>query len=1047
MDVSIIFATHNREDIIAEVLKQWHRVKENTKYSFEIICSDDESTDRTIEIIEQDTVLPIVLIKNKKGGAGQARNQALKIAKGEIIIFTGDDILPECDFVNRHYENYCKYGKYVATLGRIEWSKDINVGYLMHHITEVGCEQFGFIALPPYQFINFRHFYTSNISVSKFLLDMVGEHFSEKFVKYGFEDIELGYRLQNIGMKIFYDPDIVARHHHIYDSVDKFCVRQKNAGEELIVFSEIHTDLEDKCTCDVENFRLCWEKYKSKRKKGICVKGIIVKKVVIAADFFCKIMEKAISLKPINIFKSICSMLYAGLFQFWFLFGCLEGIEKEARESSKYEFVYRYMKCGFAQLYWDIGFGITEQDSRKWMIWDGTEVKLMKRLPDRVRSIRFTPKKQKCIAKINEMYFEDYDGNKIPAEISWHNACCVKEKEYDFSNTIDPQILIEKIEANYKNFFVVMEVKNIKLRENNLIKRLYRTAIMWAGRCRSESQSELNVYEYGQTRKICIRILGHGDNENISIIERYKQAVSVLGNDCIVLSSKEKCRGYTEYLYEPGQYGLNGRQMLQVAYTLLHYPYDYIVVSENYRELPEISCLYGEENIVYSSMLISKELNYGETAVGKVLRLPCRTGKEIVKQIGEIVPITHWNEQGIIYKIKSEMPKYRYDRHEYSLCREKPIIFVIPIFFAIGGVERNTVEVMRALHDKYDFCLITLEKHNFEQGSLHYQLNDINCDIYDLAEISDESNYLKILSDLKSIYRPNIVWLCNNSPWFESHIGQIRNIFSEVPMIAQDVYDTKEGWIEYYKYPEVRQFDRYIAITEIIKDEFLNKYKIEKEKIDVIYPVVDDASIRRIRDSKESYEEICRKYSLDENKLHFATVGRIVKQKNPIRYLKMIQELGKIDEIEFLMVGEGAMDEEVDQYILQNNMKKNIHRIPYITDAPRLIKILDGLIIMSDYEGMPIVSIEAMSLGVPVFSTNVGDLKHFLEKTRGGAIIDQEESDVEAFEKFRRNLEYYKKNANQHKESILQFFSVNSLAQKYYDCFEKAAGTYKNTEI
>ena len=208
MDVSVIFATHNRADVIGDVLNTWREVHKSTKYEYEIICSDDASDDETTTIIEQAVDLPITLIRNEKGGASKARNAALKVATGKIIIFTGDDIFPSVDFVNAHYENYLKYGAYIATLGRIEWHEDLKLNQLMYHITNVGCEQFGFIGLPPYQLIDFRHFYTSNISVSRELLDKVDIYFNTDFDKYGFEDIELGYRLQKCGMRIYYDPDI-----------------------------------------------------------------------------------------------------------------------------------------------------------------------------------------------------------------------------------------------------------------------------------------------------------------------------------------------------------------------------------------------------------------------------------------------------------------------------------------------------------------------------------------------------------------------------------------------------------------------------------------------------------------------------------------------------------------------------------------------------------------------------------------------------------------------------------------------------------------------
>ena len=56
-----------------------------------------------------------------------------KVAKGEIVIFTGDDIFPDDDFVNGHYENYS--GGAMGQIGigldyrlHYDWSWNLEIG-------------------------------------------------------------------------------------------------------------------------------------------------------------------------------------------------------------------------------------------------------------------------------------------------------------------------------------------------------------------------------------------------------------------------------------------------------------------------------------------------------------------------------------------------------------------------------------------------------------------------------------------------------------------------------------------------------------------------------------------------------------------------------------------------------------------------------------------------------------------------------------------------------------------------------------------------------
>lgn len=1046
MDVSVIFATHNREDVLEAVFDAWRRVNEITKYSYEIICSDDESTDHTIEIIEKVKDLPVKLIKNKKGGASKARNAALEIATGKLIIFTGDDIFPSENYINSHYENYLKYGENVATLGRIDWHPDIKLNHLMVHITEIGCEQFGFIGLPPYQLIDFRHFYTSNISVPASLLHSLDRYFNTDFDKYGFEDIELGYRLQKAGMKIYYDPDILACHHHIYNSVEKFCNRQICSGEELVVFNHMHNDLEDKCICDVDNCVEAFRKYKEKNIRRGSFKGIILKRAMNIAKKMTAKLEKRIQKKDRSIYRGICSFIYAAIFRFSFYYGVALRIAQEEKFNSSENqimyFAFQYMKKPVHEIYWNTGKGFNENEARKWVCWNDSEILIKHELPNEVKEVRIAPLKDFCKAEIKQIFFIKKDGSEEEAKIEWHNACQVEGECYDFSHTDDSCIFICEMPSDYKTIVVRMKVTSMK-KQTNAYKMIRHAlgAVYRKVRYKTENAKEWSMeYAYGQRRRIQIGVLGKiTDEKRTQLIKDYQEQLEILGTDVVVTLAENMVMGYANYLYEPVEEPLDITQMLQVAYTLMNEVVDYVIVSKSYVEFPKIACKNIKDVLIYSDNLGDiSDFSKMSIAKGRYMRLPAYRVESDIVNIHDMWDSIKLNKE---YYFGTDSMEYRVSERTFGMRqKKKPLIFVVPVFLAVGGVERNTIEVMRQLKEQYDFCLITLERHVEQQGSLHYQLEGICKYIFDLKEITEHNHYLETLYELKEIFHPDIMWLCNNSPWLEEHTMQVRKIFFDVPIIAQDVYDTKVGWIEYYKNAEVKSFDRFIAITRLIKDTFMNEYQIPEEKIDVIYSVVDDTHIRAVKKENLSYEAICEKYGLDKEKEHFSYVARLTEQKNPIRYLELVKEMLKenSEKMQFIMVGDGVYKEKVDDYIKKNNLQDQLIRIPYVANTPELIGKLDGLIITSDYEGLPIVCIEAMSMGTPIFSTDTGDTRRFVEENQCGLIIEGTMSDTENFEKFHDKLAIYKENAAKHADDMLDFFSVNNISKQYYETFNKA---------
>lgn len=1048
MDVSVIFATHNREDVLNQVFEAWRKVDKFTEYEYEIICSDDESTDNTVDIIKNVKDLPIKLILNKKGGASKARNAALEIAQGKLVIFTGDDMFPEPDFINRHFQNYLKFGEKIATLGRIEWHPDIQMNYLMHHITDIGCEQFGFVGLPPYQLIDFRHFYTSNISVPMTQLKELEKFFNTDFDKYGFEDIEFGLRLEKNGMRIYYDPDIVITHHHIYNSVEKFCNRHETAGEELVVFHRMHPEIEDRCIYDIEDIERVWNVFAKSYKTRRSLQGAILGLELKLAKKLTKFIERLVKWdKPSNMTR-IESMLYAGIFKFYFLYGCINRITDGTgvTKSRKMQFTYKYMRKSFSQMYWDTGHGFNEEESRKWCCWNNEEMTIIKAIPKGTKQIRFTPIKKRCKSELIDLHIDKYDGKTVVPPMTWHNARKTDWVKFDFTNTNDPQIVIENINEDYKDISITVKVEDMG--RNGLINFFKKCARNIKHRLTVESVKRKDIsieYEKGQPRNIQICIGGLPFERRKNLIAQYTEKVKIFGDSIIFSDIEQKRNGYVTYLYCPEKEPLESVQILQVAYTLLNTPYDFIVVSKTYDEFPIIGCKQIEDVLLVSELVAGNGVMNLSNSVGRFMRLPGFTVENNTVDFGDFDSNIEIRDQYYLCGSKTIIPTFRQSLRYFSFSKTKPVIFVNPIFWAVGGVERNTIEIMRALKDEYTFCALSMERHIKEQGSLHYQLSGI-CDyIFDLREITDFDHFLGCLSELNMIFNPDVLWMCNNSPWFETNTENIRRIFENVAMIAQDVYDTRVGWIEYYGNKELKLYDRYIAITEIIKDTFVNRYNIPEQKIDVIYPVIDDKKIQNELRKNTDRNELRKKYGMDEGKFLFSFAGRLTDQKDPLRFLKLVEEVKSHDirNVHFIMVGDGILRDKIQSVIESNELEEFVTCIPYIENMPEFFSMIDGLILTSVYEGMPIVSIEAMCMSIPVMSTDVGDLKRFIDRYGNGLILDTDRSDYDNFGNFFANLQEYKKKASESAKTVLEFFSAENVSDLYRECFSKGMKSFE----
>jgi GT2 family glycosyltransferase len=232
MRFSVVIPTFRRRPTLERVLDAWER-QEPSDLPFEVVVVDDGSGDGTAELLAQ--VRPrryrFRFASQENGGPARARNRALAMARGEIVLFTGDDIEPAPDLLAEHDRGHLASGDpRVAILGLTRWPQGGETTATMRHIDGPGAQQFSYHFFEDGAEYDFRHLYTSNVSVHRELLDQEPTGFSEDFPAAAFEDAEFGYRLALHGLRIRYRRAAVAYHHHPYDARG-FFRRQWRCGE------------------------------------------------------------------------------------------------------------------------------------------------------------------------------------------------------------------------------------------------------------------------------------------------------------------------------------------------------------------------------------------------------------------------------------------------------------------------------------------------------------------------------------------------------------------------------------------------------------------------------------------------------------------------------------------------------------------------------------------------------------------------------------------------------------------------------------------------
>lgn len=225
MDVSVVVPTYDRGAALAETLAALGRC-DYAADRWEAIVVDDGSNEDIGAIVERESErsgVRVSYLRQENSGPAAARNRGASEARGEFLIFIDNDIIVERDFLRRHIETLRTYpgcwvvGRVVhppelrrTPFGRYRdalW-ESFNDAAGGRGVVETGGITAANLSLPAADFARFGGF-------------------DERFTIASCEDWELGLRARRAGVKVMYDPGIVALHNDWAVSLERFCERQR----------------------------------------------------------------------------------------------------------------------------------------------------------------------------------------------------------------------------------------------------------------------------------------------------------------------------------------------------------------------------------------------------------------------------------------------------------------------------------------------------------------------------------------------------------------------------------------------------------------------------------------------------------------------------------------------------------------------------------------------------------------------------------------------------------------------------------------------------
>lgn len=220
MKLSVLICTRNRARSLDATLHRFFEQQFSEDYDYEVIIIDNNSTDETKRVIERYVEKHPGIVSyhfEPQCGLTYARNTAIAAARGEIMVFTDDDILVDVNWLNEIHREFATDPGLCMLGGRVllasEKLQTISLQTSDVRQTFVYPDNGGFAM-------------GANMAFRREVFDRVGLfdlRLGSGSFFLGADDTDMFYRALKAGYRLLYAPNVLVYHNHDRVSVEQAC--------------------------------------------------------------------------------------------------------------------------------------------------------------------------------------------------------------------------------------------------------------------------------------------------------------------------------------------------------------------------------------------------------------------------------------------------------------------------------------------------------------------------------------------------------------------------------------------------------------------------------------------------------------------------------------------------------------------------------------------------------------------------------------------------------------------------------------------------------
>lgn len=342
-----------------------------------------------------------------------------------------------------------------------------------------------------------------------------------------------------------------------------------------------------------------------------------------------------------------------------------------------------------------------------------------------------------------------------------------------------------------------------------------------------------------------------------------------------------------------------------------------------------------------------------------------------------------------------------------------------------GGAEKVLLQLANGMSSYHNIRICVTKR----EGDL---LKDVKDNITVFSLKAREGNDLTIIPKIAKIIRDeniDIVHIHNWGVFIESVLAAKYAGANKIIHTVHGPYlSYSEGFLSRLKISSRHFIERlisifvfrFVCVSDSIQDYMIHQIGISKKRLVTIHNGIKGLVHKKRTDSLI-------------NTVNLVSIGRVARIKNHKLLIEALSKIGNTLDLHLTVVGDGPELDTVKEYTRKLGLSNKINFLGFRKDIDKIMQDMDICVVTSDYEGVSIAILEAMSVGIPVIASNVGGNPETVSHNETGLLFEKGNVDelVSVISKIITDKQLQKKMGAAGYQRFLKHFHEKNVLKQY----------------